>query len=406
VPKPGSKRKEKFATPPGHPGAAEVVRWMLYEGRFNPRMREFGDEMCRRIVTAGIPLYRGFCAVETLHPQLYGAAYVWQRDQQGAMRRSAGRGLREKPVFANSPINEIRKTSRPLRRRLEQPDCPIDFPALAEIKQEGCTDYVAMPMICSNRMINAITWATDRPGGFSDAEVAGLTDIAAALSVIVELQSAHRIARSLLNTYVGRRTGDRVLAGSIARGSVEAISAVIWFCDLRGFTTLADTIERDRLLALLNDYFEIMANTVASEGGEVLKFIGDAMLAIFECGSGADTAAQCAAALRAAHKVHGEIAERNRQRHAAGEPRINFGLALHLGEVSYGNIGAPDRLDFTVIGPAVNHATRLEKLASELGRPMVTSASFRAAAKAPLESLGFHKLRGVSDPQEVFAPPA
>lgn len=402
---PEPKAAPKFDAAPGHPGAAVVIKWMLYEGRFNPRMREFGDEMCRRIVAAGIPIYRGFCAVETLHPQLYGAAYVWQRDQAGAMRRSAGRGLREKPVFANSPINEIRKTSRPLRRRLEQPDCPVDYPALAEIKQEGCTDYIAIPMICSNGMINAITWATDRAGGFGDDEIVGLTDIAAALSVIVELQSAHRIARSLLNTYVGRRTGDRVLAGSIARGSVEAISAVIWFCDLRGFTTLTDTMARDRVLALLNEYFEIMANAVAGEGGEVLKFIGDAMLAIFECGSVADSAEQCAAALRAARKVHGEIEERNHQRQTAGEPRINFGLALHLGEVSYGNIGAPDRLDFTVIGPAVNHATRLEKFASELGRHLVTSASFKSAAKEPLESLGFHKLRGVHEPQEIFAPP-
>jgi adenylate cyclase len=402
---PERKAEAEVATAPSHTGAAEVVRWMLYEGRFNPRMREFGDEMCRRIVAAGIPLYRGFCAVETLHPQLYGAAYVWQRDKPGAMRLVAGRGLREKPVFENSPLNEIRKTARPLRRRLERPDCPIDFPALAEIKQEGCTDYLAIPMICSNGLINAITWSTDRPGGFSDEEVAGLTDIAATLSVIVELQSAHRIARSLLNTYVGRRTGERVLAGSIARGSIETISAVIWFCDLRGFTTLADTMARDRLLALLNDYFETMANAVAAEGGEVLKFIGDAMLAIFECGTSADAAEQCAAAVRAARKVHGEIAERNRQRGEAGEPQINFGLALHLGEVSYGNIGAPNRLDFTVIGPAVNHAARLEKLASELGRHLVTSASFKAAAKEPLESLGFHKLRGVREPQEIFAPP-
>jgi len=223
--------------------------------------------------------------------------------------------------------------------------------------------------------------------------------------VVVELQAAHRIARSLLNTYVGRRTGERVLAGSIQRGSSETIRAVVWYCDLRGFTTLADSMVRDRLLALLNDYFEIMANAVASEGGEVLKFIGDGMLAIFECGADADTAEVCAAVLRAARRAHVDVEERNRTRVAADEPPIDFGLALHLGEVSYGNIGAPDRLDFTVIGPAVNHATRLEKLASELGRDLVASATFQAAAKDPLESLGFHHLRGVSEPQEIFAPP-
>ncbi len=386
-----------------HPGAASVVRWILYEGRLNPRMREFGDEMCRRIVAAGIPLSRGFCGVETLHPQLYGAAYVWNRDQ-GAMRRSAQRGLTEKPVFTNSPIGEVRRTAQPLRRRLEAPDCPLDFPALVEIKQEGGTDYLALPMVCTNGMVNVITWATDRPGGFSDAEIAGLTDIAAALSW---WSSCRRRIASAAACSIPTSAGApaSVLAGSIARGSVETIRAVIWFCDLRGFTALADTMARDRLLALLNDYFESMANAVAGEGGEVLKFIGDAMLAIFECGAGREPAARCAAALRAARKVRGEIAERNRERREAGEPEINFGLALHLGEVSYGNIGAPDRLDFTVIGPAVNHATRLEKLASELGRHLVTSASFAAAAGEPLESLGFHPLRGVSEPQELFAPP-
>jgi adenylate cyclase len=195
-----------------------------------------------------------------------------------------------------------------------------------------------------------------------------------------------------------------VLSGAITRGSGESIRAVIWFCDLRGFTALADTLPREKVIGLLNDYFETMVEVVSAEGGEALKFMGDGMLAIFELGATEDPAPRCGAALRAARAARQKIAKRNFGRRDAGEPEIHFGLALHLGEVSYGNIGAPTRLDFTVIGPAVNQAARLEKLGRELGQPVVTSSSFAAAAPEKLESLGLHDLRGVAEPQQVFAP--
>jgi adenylate cyclase len=207
-----------------------------------------------------------------------------------------------------------------------------------------------------------------------------------------------------MDTYVGHRTGERVLSGAITRGGAQTIRAVIWFCDLRGFTALADTLPRDRLIAMLNDYFEEIVAAVAGQGGEALKFMGDGLLAIFELGENEEASAKCAAALEAARIAGEKISARNLARRAASEPEIKFGLALHLGEVSYGNIGAPNRLDFTVIGPAVNHAARLEKIASELGRPVVTSASFVAAASGRFESLGKHHLRGVAEPQEVFSP--
>ena len=384
-------------------GAPAVVSWMLRDGRHYTQMREFGDEMCRRIVAAGIPLWRGFCSVSTLHPEVAATAYVWRRDEHGATRRVAPHGLFEKPEFAQSPIAEVRRTGGTIRRRLADSDCPLDYPVLAQLKSEGGTDYLASPMVCSSGEINVITWLTDRAGGFSDDEVLGLGEIANALAIIVELQSTRRVARSLLDTYVGHRTGERVLSGAITRGSGETIRAVIWFCDLRGFTRLADALPRGQLIDLLNDYFEIVAGAVTSERGEVLKFIGDGMLAIFEIAEGGNPAEHCAAALRAAHTAVAAVAARNLERRAAGVPEIRFGIALHLGEVTYGNIGAKGRLDFTVIGPAVNHAARLEKLAADLGRDVVISASFAAAAIAhPLQSLGFHKLRGVTEPQEAF----
>jgi adenylate cyclase len=291
-----------------------------------------------------------------------------------------------------------------LRRRLCDSDCPLDFSVLQQLKAEGGTDYVAIPMVRSDGETNAITFATDYKCGFTEHEIAGLEYVAQALGVIVELQSSRRIAKSLLDTYIGRRTGERVLSGSIRRGTGETIRAVIWDNDLRGFTALADRLPSEALNGLLNQYFEIMAGAVMAEGGEVLKFIGDGMLAIFEIGDTADIGHACHSALQAARNAAITAEQCNAERLAAGTPAIRFGIALHLGEVYYGNIGAPGRLDFTVIGPAVNQASRLEKLSAELGRSIVTSASFAAAAPQHLESLGFHRLRGVAEPQELFSP--
>jgi adenylate cyclase len=387
-----------------HQGAAEVLQWMLSDGRRKTHAREFGAEMCRRIFAAGIPIWRGFCFVATLHPEIRAAAYTWSREEAGAMRVVAGHDLSNRPEFIESPITAVRRAREVMRRRLCDSDCPLDFPVLQQFKAEGGTDYIAIPMVRSDGETNAITFATDRKGGFTDGETAGLEYIAQALGVIVELQSSRRIAKSLLDTYIGRRTGERVLAGSIRRGAGETIRAVIWDNDLRGFTALADRLPSDALNDLLNQYFEVMAGAVMAEGGEVLKFIGDGMLAIFEVGGTADIGHACHSALQAARNAAVAAEKCNSERLAAGKPTIRFGIALHLGEVYYGNIGAPGRLDFTVIGPAVNQASRLEKLSAELGRGIVTSASFAAAAPQYLESLGFHRLRGVAELQEVFSP--
>jgi adenylate cyclase len=387
-----------------HEGATEVVQWMLSDGRQNTHAREFGAEMCRRIVGAGIPIWRGFCFVATLHPEILAAAYIWHREEADAMRVVAGHDLGNSAEFIDSPIAVVRRTHETLRRRLCDCDCPLDFPALRELKAGGGTDYVAIPMVRSDGETNAITFATDHKDGFTEDEIAGLEYVAQGLGLCVELQSSRRIAKSLLDTYIGRRTGERVLSGLIRRGSGETIRAVIWDNDLRGFTVLADCLPTDALNSLLNQYFEIMAGAVMTEGGEVLKFIGDGMLAIFEVGNDADIGHACHSALRAARNAAAATEKCNAERSAAGQPIIRFGIALHLGEVYYGNIGAPGRLDFTVIGPAVNQASRLEKLSAQLGRSIVTSASFAAAAPEHLESLGFHRLRGVPELQELFSP--
>jgi adenylate cyclase len=339
--------------------------------------------------------------VGTLHPQIRASAYVWRRGTEGAVRLLAEHGIENSQEFADSPINEVLRTSRPLRCRLTNASGTLGYAVLEEFKRDGGTDYIALPMPCSDGQVNCITFGTDHPSGFTEAELAGLAEIAEALSLIVELQSSRRIARSLMDTYVGRRTGAKVLRGAIRRGSGEIIRSVIWLCDLRGFTSLAERLTGPDLTGLLNAYFEIMAGAVAAEGGEVLKFMGDGMLAIFELAEEEDAGPRCGSALKAARAASAAVAAHNAEAEP-GSPEIRFGLALHLSEVYYGNIGAPGRLDFTVIGPAVNHAARLEKLGSELGCDVVTSASFAAAAVVRLISLGFHQLRGVSQPQEVF----
>lgn len=210
-----------------HEGAAEVVQWMLSEGRHNTRAREFGAEMCRRICAAGIPIWRGFCFVSTLHPEIHSAAYIWSREEAGAMRVVAGYNLTDSAEFTESPIAAVRRVREVIRRRLCDPACPLDFSVLEQFKAEGGTDYIAIPMIRSDGEVNAITFLTDHQGGFTNVESAGLEYIAQALGVITELQASRRIAKSLLDTYIGRRTGERVLSGLIRRGTGETIRAVI-----------------------------------------------------------------------------------------------------------------------------------------------------------------------------------
>jgi adenylate cyclase len=222
------------------------------------------------------------------------------------------------------------------------------------------------------------------------------------MSFVVEAEMRYRVSAGLLDTYVGQRTGRRVLSGAIRRGMGETIPAVVWFSDLRGFAALAGALSNDALLDLLNAYFEAVGRAVTDAGGEVLKFLGDGMLAIFEIGDIADARAQCLAALDAAAAARDAIAALNRERGEA--PEIRWGLALDLGEVYYGNVGTPDRLDFTVIGKAVNLASRLEAIAADIGEPVVASQAFADASGVPMRDLGYHKVKGFEAPQAAFAP--
>jgi len=274
-----------------------------------------------------------------------------------------------------------------------------EFPILEELRRRGMTDYVVLPVPFSDGTNKALSLATTRAGGFSDDEIALFTAMTPAVAVNLEIQALRNMARTLLDTYVGRQSGGRVLAGQIRRGAGETINAVIWLSDLRGFTGLSETLPRDELIGMLDHYFGPMCDAVETNGGEVLKFIGDSVLAIFPV---EPDASACRRALEAARSAKAAIEAENQRRAASGSPLIHYGLALHVGDVMYGNIGGSTRLDFTVIGPAVNLTSRIESMCKSLDRSPLLSAEFARLSGVKAEFIGEFSLKGVGAQKPIY----
>jgi adenylate cyclase len=352
-------------------------------------------EMCEGLLAIGIPLWHVALFVRTFHPQILGRRIQW-RQGAGVTFGEASYGIFDTAAFRGSPVAVVYREGRPLRFRLDSPEARA-FPQLDELRAEGGTEYVAVPIKFSNGEVHVGTWATRHPGGFTDAHRAALETLIAPLARVTENYALRRTATNLLDTYVGRDAGARILAGSIRRGFSETIRAAIWLSDMRGFTELADRIPPADLIELLNRYFDCQIPAIAKHGGEVLKFMGDGLLAIFPLAAAADPRDVCRAALAAAAEVRDAVAALSDWPSAG--PR--YGVALHIGELLYGNIGAANRLDFTCIGPAVNLAARLEEVASQLRRTTVFSAEF-AAHCGGVVPLGDFALAGFREPQPVY----
>jgi adenylate cyclase len=304
--------------------------------------------------------------------------------------------LLETAEFRDNPIARVYQTGGPIRRRLADPDRALDFPVLAELRAEGVTDYLASPLLFTDGAIHAVTCTTREPGGFTDTQIAALEAIMTPLARVAEIRALRRTASVLLDTYVGHDAGERILAGHIRRGDIEEIHAAIWLSDMRGFTALADRQPPRVLIDLLNRYFDCQVPVILDHGAEVLKFMGDGLLSIFTIAG--DEAEVCKRALAAARQAQTNIAELSR----TAMPGLRFGLALHIGDVLYGNIGSSNRLDFTCIGPAVNCAARIEKLTSQLGRAILASGEFARHCAGEFTPLGEFTLAGFSAPQLVF----
>lgn len=379
-----------------------VYDWTENFGRYTDSMSTLISEVGARFKGCGLPLARLSVIVRTLHPQIAVTGYTWNGDT-GEMEEFTGDHQSQSgKSYQRSPVRQIFEGSPGIRRRLLDPETPRDFPILEELDEQGITDYLILPVPFSDGRSYSCSWSTDAPEGFNDEQIARITQLMPTFSLVLEVLATRIISRNLMDTYLGHSAGLRVLDGEIYRGRNETIEAVIWISDLRGFTRMSDELAPPVMLGILNDHFERVVGAVEEHGGEVLKFMGDSVLAIFPITGPEDESRAADAALAAAKDAVARVETGNSERRETGLREIGFGIALHMGDVVYGNIGGSSRLDFTVIGPAVNQAARIEAMCRTLDRTVLVSQEIAEVTKTDLTPLGFHALRGVREPQELF----
>ena len=377
------------------PEIAAIADWLIDGARSAVAPQQVLAVLCERLVAAGVPLWRAAIFVRTLHPEIAGRRFIWRQGEDVDISDLPYEGLQQ-PEYRDGVFLRVVETAALVRRRLDAAPGTADSAVLAQLREQGATDYLASPLVFSDGTIHAATWATKQPGGFAEEDIAVIEAIVTPLARVAEIRAAQRVASTLLDAYVGHHAGERILSGRIRRGDTQTIRAAIWLSDMRGFTALADRLAPAQLTELLNRYFDCQIPAILERGGEVLKFIGDGLLAIFPIGDDAGIAASCAAGLAAALEARAAIAD------LAVAERVRFGLGLHVGEVLYGNIGSGNRLDFTCIGPAVNLVARLEKLAGRLGRTVLGSAAFALHSENALMPVGTFRLPGIRGAQRVF----
>lgn len=381
--------------------AQPMIDWLV---EVAPRINgapDFLEAICERIVAEGVPLERCTVHARTLHPEIFGFTVRWLPDRPTELIPHYHGGSTE-DAYRNSAIHWLFGGADRFRRRIANPQVVLDFSILPDLKAAGFTDYLALRLPFSDGASGAITFATKRRGGFDGGDLDFFDALMPHLALVLEVRVGRRIAESVVSTYLGEDAGRRVLRGEVTRGSGQVIEAAILFADIRGFTELSETLPGAQVIELLNSYFESVIDPVEGHGGEVLKLIGDGVLAIFPLRRGGAKPA-CFAAATAALAAFANLAEVNRARAAAGARTFRIGITLHVGRLIYGNIGASSRLDFTVIGRAVNLVSRLQRLCRRFGKAMLFSADFVRLSGIPALSLGRHELQGVSEPQEVFA---
>jgi adenylate cyclase len=383
---------------------APVADWLVREGRLVVRPADFIGKLMDRAVKAGIPLWRAYIGLQLIHPQLTAMGYMWRRgDKVEEIRRAYG--IQFTSAYIGSPMQAAREQGRTIRYRLAE-ITEHDHRLLHELKDGGGTDYLAIPMhIRRDGPLPIMTFATDSKAGFSDEDVTDLERMVDLMGAVTEMHVERNVAETVANTYLGRVIGQRVLNGAIRRGEGEEIRAVLWFSDLRDFTGMNERLPPSEVLELLNNYLQLVGDALSAHGGEILKFIGDGVMGYFPAEDALFLPIVTGHALAAARRLIDDIEAANEARATGGNDPVRCGVGLHLGDVTFGNIGTEDRLDFTVIGPAVNRASRLESLTKELHVPILASSEFNDACTVPMKSLGKHILRGVPDPVEVFTLP-
>ena len=383
------------------PHVAELQDWLLLTPHVDDGGETFVRGLVAELVARGLPLCRASACLLTMHPEVFWRNVQWHED--GGIRIFAREHqVLGTPYFTKSPVAELRKGAGPIRVRLAAG--PLPFPVCEDLRAQGCTDYFAQGLAFSNGEISYASWTTRAEGGFDEEACAALERLAPFLARRVELESAYYGTRTLLEVYLGKNAARRVLAGAFRRGGGELIEAAIWFCDLRDFTRTSDRAPPGEVVQMLDAYFDRVTAAITAHGGEVLKFVGDAVLAIFPVDAARDARSACRSALVAAEEALSTLDALSSERVTAGGAPLRVGVALHLGQVMYGNIGARDRLDFTVISSSVNEACRLEALCKPLGTPLTLSEAFVTAAEAQgVVDLGAHELKGVARQVRVYS---
>ena len=387
---------------------AEISAWITEAGLAGQSETAILAGFCERQVARGLNLSRALVLIDTLHPIYEGRAFRWTRAQKETTLTEYGRSDDDLSRWQRSPFYRLEESGESLLRRRLTAETEAEFSIFADLRADGMTDYVAMAnRFDGDEIIGDMdcvysSWATDAARGFHDTEIADLCRLMPFLALAVKSASLARIAATVVETYLGRDPGRRVLQGRIARGVAERIEAVLWFSDLRGYTRISDTASPEDIIPLLNHYADAIISAIHEQGGDVLKLMGDGLLAIF---TAEDRGRACDAALAAAVAARRSVAEVNRRRAGESQPTTDMYLGLHVGEVFYGNIGSKDRLDFTVVGPAVNEVSRIAAMCRSVDQPLLVSSAFAAAvgkAKSRLVSVGRYALRGVGRPQDLF----
>ena len=380
----------------------EVLRWLTNETRDERFIDNIFAQLCIRLQRAGIPVKRATLHVLINHPQWLGARIMWADGMRQAELGRVDYDVRERSEFIGSAAHEIHDGVPEVRENLERdPSLGRKHALYDEMRAQGLTDYVAWPLYHTLGKRHMVTFATDRVGGFDDGHIAALLKLLPVLALVSEIRMKNRLARTLLETYVGSHAGELILAGATRRGSGTTVRAAIMICDLRDFTAISDNWPRDHVINLLNDYFDAISEPIVRHGGEILKFMGDGLLAIFPLSQ----PSACANLLHAVAEARRAMIALNEKNSETGRAPLNYGIGVHVGDVMYGNIGSRTRLDFTVIGPAVNMASRLETLTKQLGRKVLLSRAFADFVQSDfdLERVGEYPVRGFSDPIELFA---
>lgn len=380
----------------------EILHWLTNDTRHERFIDNIFAELGGRLQQAGIPVKRATLHFLIHHPQWLGARILWADGVREADLSVVDYDVRERSEYIGSPANEMFDGATEVREPLDRdPSLGRKHAIYDEMREKGLTDYVAWPLYHTLGKQHLVTFATDRAGGFSEQHIVRLKNLLPVLALVSEIRLKNRLARTLLETYVGSHAGDLILAGATRRGSGTTVRAAIMICDLREFTRISDSWPRDDVIDLLNDYFDAMSEPIARHGGEILKFIGDGLLAIFPLSQ----PQACANMLRAVSEARQAMIALNERNNGTDRAPLRYGIGVHVGDVMYGNIGSRARLDFTVIGPAVNMASRLEALTKQLGKTVLLSRAFADFVKDEfdLEHVGAHAVRGFTDPIELFA---